>query len=148
MALPNVPIPTAKAVSFVKEFKDFLLKTNMLALALAVVLGAAATKVVNAIVERVLGGVISAFKADSYGWDALNFKVWRFQFNLGPLLNAVIEFMCVAGVVFIVTKMFIKQASPPPSKTCPECLESINVDALRCKFCTAAQPKPAPPVAG
>jgi large conductance mechanosensitive channel len=145
--MPDIPIPAVKAVSFVKEFKDFLLKTNMLALALAVVLGAAATKVVNAIVERVLGGIISAFKADSYGWDVLNFTVWRFKFNLGPLVNALIEFICVAGVVFIVTKMFIKQASPPPSKTCPECLESINVDASRCKFCTAVQPKPsAPPV--
>lgn len=142
----DIPNPAAKAVSFVKEFKEFLLKTNMLALALAVVLGAAATKVVNAIVERVLGGIISAFKADSYGWDVLNFSVWRFKFNLGPLVNALIEFICVAGVVFIVTKMFIKQAAPPPpppTKTCPECLEGIHPDASRCKFCTSAQPKAA-----
>jgi large conductance mechanosensitive channel len=151
MALPNIPIPTAKAVSFVKEFRDFILKTNMLALALAVVLGGAATKVVNAIVEDVLGGIIKAIRPTATGWDALNIPVWRFNFKVGPLLNALIEFACVAFVVFIVSKMFIKQASPPPSKSCPECLESINLAASRCKFCSASQPKPeapAAPVAG
>jgi large conductance mechanosensitive channel len=148
MALPIIPIPAAKAVSFVKEFRDFLLKTNMLALALAVVLGAAATKVVNAIVTDVLGGIIQVIRGGASGWNALNIPLGRLTLNLGPLLNALIEFTCVAAVVFLVTKIFIKQASPPPSKTCPECLESINVDALRCKYCTAAQPKPAPPVVG
>jgi large conductance mechanosensitive channel len=145
MALPNIPIPTAKAVSFVKEFRDFLLKTNMLALALAVVLGAAAGKVVNAIVEDVLGGIIKAIRPGASGWDALNIPVWRFNFRVGPLINSLIEFACVAMVVFIVTKIFIKQATPPPSKTCPECLESINVAASRCKFCSSVQPKPEAP---
>ena len=145
MALPNIPIPTAKAVSFVKEFRDFLLKTNMLALALAVVLGAAAGKVVNAIVEDVLGGIIKAIRPGASGWDALNIPVWRFNFRVGPLINSLIEFACVAMLVFIVTKIFIKQASPPPSKTCPECLESINVAAGRCKFCSSVQPKPEAP---
>jgi len=148
MALPPIPIPTAKAVSFVKEFRDFLLKTNMLALALAVVLGAAATKVVNAIVGDILGGLINAIKPTASGWGALdNIPIWRFRLNLGSLLNALIEFSCVAAVVFIITKIFIKQAAPPPTKVCPECLELINPDASRCKFCTASQPKPAPPAA-
>ena len=130
MALPNIPIPTAKAVSFVKEFRDFILKTNMLALALAVV----------------LGGIIKAIRPTATGWDALNIPVWRFNFKMGPLLNALIEFACVAFVVFIVSKMFIKQAAPPPTKVCPECLELINPDASRCKYCTAAQPKAPPAV--
>jgi len=145
MALPI--IQAAKAVSFVKEFKDFLLKTNMLALALAVVLGAAATKVVNAIVTDVLGGIIQVIRGGATGWSALDIPLGRITLKLGPLLSALIEFTCVAAVVFLITKMFIKQSSPPPSKTCPECLESINVDASRCKFCTASQPKPVPPAA-
>jgi large conductance mechanosensitive channel len=146
--MPEIPINTAKAFNFAKEFRDFLLKTNMLALALGVVLGGAASKVVNAIVEHVLGGIIAAFKGGSYGWDALNFSVWKFRFNLGPLINALIEFVCVAAVVFIVTKIFIKQAAPPPTKICPECLEPINPAANRCKFCMAVQPKPDAPPAG
>lgn len=144
----DMPKPAAQAVNFVKEFKDFLLKTNMLALALAVVLGAAATKVVNAIVEHVLGGIIKGVKGDAaYGWDALNFKVWRFSLNFGPLLNAAIEFLCVAAVVFVISKMFIKAAAPAPTKTCDACKEGIHPDATRCKFCTAEQPKPAAPAA-
>lgn len=149
--MPELPINTAKAFNFAKEFRDFLLKTNMLALALGVVLGAAASKVVNAIVEHVLGGIIAVFKGGSYGWDALNFSVWKFRFNLGPLVNAVIEFVCVAAVVFLITKMFIKQSAPPPpppTKACPECLEAIAPAATRCKFCTAVQPKADAPAAG
>lgn len=147
MALPNIPIPTAKAVTFIKEFRDFILKTNMLALALAVVLGAAATKVVNAIVTDVLGGIIQVIRGGGLGWDALNIPLGRVTLKLGPLLNALIEFACVAAIVFIITKIFIKQAAPPPTKICPECLEAINPDASRCKFCSSPQPKPsAPPV--
>lgn len=147
--MPDIPNPAIKAVSFVKEFKDFLLKTNMLALALAVVLGEAASKVVKVIVSDVLGGIIAVIRKDATGWNVFDIPLPRNgSIRLGPLLNVMIEFVCVAGVVFIVSKMFIKQASPPPSKSCPECLESINVDASRCKFCTAVQPKPAAPAAG
>ena len=142
--MPEIPLNAAKAVSFAKEFRDFLLKTNMLALALAVVLGQAASNVVNALVGHVLGGIIAVFKGGSYGWDALNLTIWRFRLNFGPFVNALIEFVCVAAVVFVITKMFIRQAAPPPTKTCPECLEAINPAASRCKFCAAPQPKPEP----
>jgi large conductance mechanosensitive channel len=142
------PLHPARAVNFAKEFRDFLLKTNMLALALAVVLGQAVSNVVNALVGHVLGGIIAVFKGGSYGWEALNVNVWRFRLNFGPFLNALIEFICVAAVVFIITKIFVKQAAPPPTKTCPECLEGINPAASRCKFCAAAQPKPDAPPAG
>jgi large conductance mechanosensitive channel len=144
----DIPKPAIKAVDFVKEFKEFLLKTNMLALALAVVLGDAAGKVVKVIVSDVLGGIISIVRKDSYGWDALNIPLIRGAvIKLGPLINVLIEFTCVAAVVFIVSKMFIKAATPSPTKACEACKEGIHPDATRCKFCTTEQPKPAAPAA-
>lgn len=140
--------PIGAARNFAKEFRDFLLKTNMLALALAVVLGAATTKVVNVIVTDVLGGIIKAFGQNAHGWDSLNLNVWRFSLRFGPLVNALIEFSCVAVVVFLITKAFIRNAPPPPAaptKTCPACKEGIHPEATRCKFCTAEQPPLPPP---
>jgi large conductance mechanosensitive channel len=142
----DLPAPAAKAASFIKEFRDFLLRTNMLALALAVVLGDAAGRVVKVIVSDVLGGLVSVVRKEgTYGWDALNIPLIRGAvIKLGPLLNVVIEFTCVAAVVFIVSKLFIRAAAPPPpppTKTCDACKEGIHPDATRCKFCTSEQPK-------
>jgi large conductance mechanosensitive channel len=58
--------------------------------------------------------------------------------------------MIIATVVFIITKMFVKQAPPPPSKPCPACKEGNHPEATRCKFCTSELPKleaPATPAA-
>lgn len=143
----EIPNPAVKAVSFAKEFREFVLRTNILSMALGVIVGAAAGNVVNALVRDVLGGFVKAVQEHSGGWDALNVSVWRFSFRFGPMVSALIEFVLVAAVVFLITKLFMRQAAPPPVKTCPECLEGIHPDAARCKHCTAVQPKPAPPAA-
>lgn len=137
--------PVGAATSFAKEFRDFLLKTNMLALALAVVIGAAVNKVVNSIVTDVLGGFVKVIQGDAHGWDALNFHVWRIEVRLGSFVNVLIEFLIIAGIVFIISKAFIKNAPTPATKTCTACKEAILADATKCKYCITEQPPAEPP---
>lgn len=136
--------PVGAATNFAKEFRDFLLKTNMIALALAVVIGAAVTKVVNSIVNDLLGGIVKAIQGNAHGWDALNIKVMNIEFRFGSFLGVVLEFIMMAGIVFFITKMFIKNDPPPPTKVCPACKEAILVAATKCKFCLTEQPAAAP----
>src|SRR5262245_58049821 len=108
--------PVGAATSFAKEFRDFLLKTNMIALALAVVIGTAVGKVVNSIVNDLMGGIVKAIQGNAAGWDALNFKIWgtNIEIRLGSFAAVLLEFSMVAAVVFIISKIFIKNAPPAP----------------------------------
>jgi len=136
--------PIGVATSFAKEFRDFLLKTNMIALALAVVIGGAVGKVVNSIVTDLLGGIIKAIQGNAVGWDALNIRVWRIEFRFGSFMGVLLEFLMVAAIVFFISKMFIKNAPAPATKVCPACKEAILAEATKCKFCTTDQPAAAP----
>jgi large conductance mechanosensitive channel len=128
------------ARNFGKEFRDFLLKTNMLALALGVVIGGAVGKVVEAFVADLLMPVIGLI--DTKGsWRELTLVVGGAKFTYGHLLGVLVDFLIIASVVFIATKGFVKGSPPAPVKTCPECREGIHPEATRCKFCTAVQPK-------
>lgn len=133
-------------IDFAKQFRDFLLKTNMLALALAVVIGAAVNDVVNSIVKDVLGTVFDVLTPKA-GWNALTWDVWRFRFKFGDLIQNLIKFIIVSGVVFLITKAFIRTAPPPPTKICPACKEGNHPEATRCKFCTSELPLSVPPAA-
>ena len=127
----------ARARMFAVEFRDFLLKSNMLTLALAVVLGTAVNKVVQAIVTTLIMPIAGVFSASGNWSSALHLKVWRFNFPIGELLAVLLDFAIVACVVFLITKAFIKSAPAVPTKTCKMCLEAIHQDAKRCKFCTS-----------
>jgi large conductance mechanosensitive channel len=122
-----------------KEFRDFLTKTNMLALALGVVIGGAVGKVVDACVADLLMPVISVVdtQGDWRGWVLPG----PIKLKFGHLLGAVLDFAIIGGVVFVATKAFLKSAPPAPTKTCPACKEGIHPEATRCKFCTSEQPK-------
>jgi large conductance mechanosensitive channel len=136
---------TAAARRYAAEFRDFLLKTNMFALAMAVVIGAAVTKVVAAIVEDLVMPIVGVVSPSGDWRHGLQLDVWRFHFKLGDLLGHIVDFSIIATVVFLITKMFVRQSPPPPTKTCPMCLEQIQVGAKRCKFCTSEVPNaPAP----
>ena len=118
------------------EFKDFLLKTNMFALAMAVVIGGAINKVVEALVGDILMPTVGI---------VLPGKDWRAwpensEFKFGHLGGAIIDFVIIAAVVFFITKLVMKPAPPPPpapSKVCPQCMETVHIDAKKCKFCTS-----------
>ncbi|HUS63034.1 MAG TPA: large conductance mechanosensitive channel protein MscL [Kofleriaceae bacterium] len=129
-------------MSLLKEFKAFAVKGNVIDLAVAVVIGAAFTKVVNAIVSAMVmplvGKVMPAGNWATYTWGGM---------QLGVVLDAIIQFVVVAAVLFVVVVKFMgalqrrqAEAPPPPStKKCIECLEEIPLAAKRCRACTSAQ---------
>ena len=130
------------------EFKEFLLKTNALALAVGVIIGTALGTVVNTLVNdvimppigQVLGGVdfseLKIVLTEAVGGDPATEVAIRW----GAFLNAVIAFVIIAFVVWRISKMFLKEAPaapPAPSKTCQYCKQSNAVDASKCMHCAS-----------
>jgi large conductance mechanosensitive channel len=136
------------------EFKKFILRGNVLDLAVAVILGAAFGKIVTSMVNDLLMPVISLAtgKIDfSSLFISLNGKQYATlaaakaekapTFNYGLFINATVEFLIVAFVVFLIVKQvnrFMKPAAAPAptTKDCPECCTAIPLAAKRCPACT------------
>jgi len=130
-----------------KGFRDFILRGNVLDLAVAVIIGAAFNAIVGSLVKDILGPLIAAVvgKPD---FSALALDIHGGHIAYGNFLNALIAFLLVASVVyfFIVLPMntLAERAkarnAPPPAapttKVCPECLSEIPLAAKRCSFCT------------
>lgn len=130
-----------------KGFKEFVLRGNVLDLAIAVVIGAAFTNLINALVKDLITPLIGAVvgKPDFSAWVV---TVNGSPFLVGDFLNAVIAFVLMAAAVyfFVVVPMnaWIErrrrgQVPPDPTtKKCPECLSEVPIAARRCAFCTSA----------
>jgi large conductance mechanosensitive channel len=127
-----------------KGFRDFLLRGNVVDLAVAVIIGGAFGAIVNALVKDLVTPLIAAIggKPDFSG---IYFTINKSRFMVGDFLNALVSFLIIATVIyfFIVLPMNkvmarIKGSSKvdPTEKTCPECLSLIPIKAKRCKFCT------------
>lgn len=128
-------------------FKQFILRGNVVDLAVGVVIGAAFGGVVTAFTADLLTPLIAALvgKPD---FSAVNFTVGTAIFKLGDFLNALVSFLLVAAAVyfFVVTPINAliarsrKSSAPadPTTKKCPECLSEIPIDARRCAHCTSA----------
>lgn len=128
-----------------KGFKQFLMRGNVVDLAVAVVIGAAFGGVVDALVKDLLTPIIAAIvgKPD---FSAIQFTVNGSQFLIGAFINAVLSFVFVAAAIyfFVVTPMNLiaerrKRGEAPPdptTKTCPECLSEVPIAARRCAHCT------------
>ena len=127
-----------------KGFKTFLLRGNVVDLAVAVVIGAAFGTVVEALVKDLLTPLIAAIvgKPD---FSAIEFTINGSKFLIGDFINAAVSFVLVAAAVyfFVVTPMNIMtarlrsgQPSPDPTtKKCTECLSEVPIAASRCAFC-------------
>jgi large conductance mechanosensitive channel len=129
-------------------FREFLLKTNAMALAVGVIIGFALGNVVDSLVNDlimppvgvVLGGVDFSklvIKLKDATTDAAGKAVPEVDIRWGNFINVVIAFVVIAFVVYWISKMFIKQEVAGPSKTCPACKEANAVDATRCRACTS-----------
>ena len=129
-----------------KGFKQFLLRGNVLDLAVAVVMGAAFGAVVTALVRDLLTPIIAAIvgKPD---FSNIAFEINGSKFLIGDFVNAVVSFLLIGVTVYffvvapvnaITARMRRGQAPPDPTtKKCPECLSEINIAARRCAFCTS-----------
>jgi len=135
-------------VKLIKEFKQFLLRGNVVDLAIAVVIGAAFGAVVTATVKDLITPLIAAVfgKQD---FSALKFTVNSSTFHYGDFINALVTFITIAAVVFFliikpINSLIARSRKQPPAdpttRKCPECLSEISIDAKRCAHCTSLVP--------
>ncbi|MDQ6677114.1 MAG: large conductance mechanosensitive channel protein MscL [Acidobacteriota bacterium] len=127
-------------------FKQFLFKTNALALAVGVIIGAAVGKVVSSLVADILMPFIS-LAIPGGDWRSAKYvlgtttgpdgKTVVNSVNVGTFLGNVVDFIIIALVIYLITKALIKEPPPPATKACPKCLETIPLAAAKCRYCTA-----------
>ncbi|HVW23541.1 MAG TPA: large conductance mechanosensitive channel protein MscL [Candidatus Saccharimonadales bacterium] len=138
-----------------KDFKKFVLRGNVVDLAVAVVVGAAFNSVVQGLVKDIIQPLINGITGSTNGQAVQGTATWdvgghTFTFPWGDFVSAVISFLIIAAVVFFLvvqplnqlqTKAGLKKGTEEPStKKCPECLSEIPKKATRCAFCGVKQP--------
>jgi len=120
-----------------KEFREFALKGNLLELAVAFVLGVAFAAVVTSFVDDIIMQLVAAI-AGKPDFSDLTFSIGDGVIRYGSFLTAVVTFLIIAWVLFLVVKA-VQQMMPEPKVTerdCPHCLSSIPIGASACPFCT------------
>ena len=127
-----------------KGFRSFILRGNVMDLAVAVIIGAAFTAIVTALTTNIINPLLGAIIGKP-NFDYLVAHVHGGDIKYGTFITAVINFLLIASVVYfflvVPTQHLLKRFSPPvavppPTKACPQCLGDIPVAATRCKFCT------------
>ena len=120
-----------------RDFRDFIVKQNFLALAIAVVLGGAVAKVVQAVVDDFVMPIIAA-GTPAGAWQTATFDVGPVKFGIGDFAAVFLNFLIVAFVVWRIAKLFEKPAEPAtPTRTCQFCRMEIDAAATRCPHCTS-----------
>jgi large conductance mechanosensitive channel len=139
---------------WVDEFRAFILRGNVIDLAVAVVIGAAFTAIVNSLVADLMTPLIAAIfgKPD---FSDLNFMINGSVFRYGNFINALISFLIIAAVLFflvvkplnaLMARMGRGERAETPSRDCPYCMCSIPVTATKCAYCTSdVESVPPPP---
>jgi large conductance mechanosensitive channel len=127
-----------------KGFRDFILRGNVMDLAVAVIIGAAFTAIVTALTEKIINPLLGAFIGKpNFGYLVGHINGGEIRY--GDFLTAVINFLILAAVIYFLlvlpTQYLLKkfhpaEATPPATKPCPQCLSDIPAAATRCKFCT------------
>lgn len=133
----------------VKGFKEFLMKNQVLGLAIAVIIGGAIGKVVSSLVADILMPIVSLAipggewrtaklvlnkTMGSDGKEVINAMTY------GSFLGSIVDFVIIGFCVYMITKSVVKEAPAPPAaptKECPKCLETVALAAKKCKFCTS-----------
>jgi len=130
-----------------KGFREFVLRGNVLDLAVAVVIGGAFGAVVNALVKDLLTPLIAAIVAKP-DFSAIAFQINGSRFLVGDFINSIVSFVLIAAAVYFFVVLpvnalmaRIRRGDAPPdptTKKCPECLSDVAIGAKRCAFCTSA----------
>jgi large conductance mechanosensitive channel len=120
-----------------RDFRDFIVKQNFLALAIAVVLGGAVGKVVQAVVDDFVMPIVAAATPGG-DWQSAKWSVGSVHFGIGDFASVFLNFLIVAFVVWRIAKLFEKPAAPAaPARTCQFCKMEIDAAATRCPHCTS-----------
>jgi large conductance mechanosensitive channel len=129
----------------VKDFREFLLRGNLVDMAVGIVIGVAFGAVITALVADLITPLIAAIGGQP-DFSGLSFTINKSHFLYGSFINSLIAFVVIAAVVFFlvvrpVNAMMRRFRSETPvdatTRACPECLSEIPIAARRCAFCTA-----------
>jgi large conductance mechanosensitive channel len=126
----------------VSGFKEFLLKTNALALAVGVIIGVAMGNVVTSLVTNIImppiGLALGGLDFSQLKWvlKAGDSKT-EVAVSYGAFINVVIVFVIVALVVYVIASIFLREAPAAPTKTCQYCKETVPADATKCRACAS-----------
>jgi large conductance mechanosensitive channel len=135
----------AKKDSIIVEFRSFVLRGNVVDLAVAIAVGAAFTAVVASLTAAFITPLIGAIFGSKKSFDSLSFSINHSKFAYGLFINALISFLITAAVLFflvvkpighLLARLGMTPAAPPTMAPCPSCLTEIPVAATRCAACT------------
>jgi large conductance mechanosensitive channel len=128
------------------EFKEFILRGNVISLAVAVIIGAAFNEIVNSLVANMITPLIAAIGGQP-DFSGISFTINGSEFGLGLFLNALISFLIIALVVFflivkpmnaLMERATKEEGTPDPTTTkCPYCYTEVAIEATRCPACTS-----------
>jgi len=132
--------------NFIKEFKEFINRGNVLDMAIGVIIGAAFKDIVTSLVDNIISPVIGLFGGKNF--DQYQFMIGEATIKYGAFITTVINFLIMALVIFMlvkvmngISKKFEKKEEEAPkaptTKTCPYCLSEIKMEATRCPHCTS-----------
>ena len=133
--------------SFMKEFKEFISRGNVMDMAVGIIIGGAFTAIVNSLVEDIINPLLGCFVS-------MDFSAWTIPLvgeaalGIGNFINAIISFLIMAFILFSIIKAMNKAASrckkpeeeapaAPTTKICPYCKSEIAIEATRCPHCTS-----------
>jgi len=126
-------------------FKQFILKGNVVDLAVGVVVGVAFNSVVTALVKDIITPIIGAIGGQP-DFSVINFTINNSRFLVGDFINAIFSFLIIATVIYFLVVLPMNKLNAltnkqkpvdPTTKKCPECLSIIPLNAKRCAFCTS-----------
>ena len=118
------------------EFKSFLIKQNVLALAIAVVIGTALNTLIKALVDDFIMPIVAAFIPGGE-WQTATWDLGPVRFGVGDFLAALVNFIIIGFVAWRISKALIKPDPEIPKKDCPYCRMTVDAAATRCAYCTS-----------
>jgi large conductance mechanosensitive channel len=133
-----------------KGFKAFLMRGNLIDLAVAVVIGVAFNAVVQALIADIITPLIAAIGGKP-NFGALTFTIHNSKFSYGAFINALLSFVIIAAVIYFLVvgpmnrvMALATRKQDATTRTCPECASEIPIVATRCMYCTAQVPPVTP----
>ena len=134
--------------NFMKEFKEFISKGNVMDMAVGIIIGGAFTSIVTSLVDDIISPILGLFGGMNF--DNLSVKFLDIELRYGKFITSVITFLIMAFVIFVIMRALNsmnsaaakltgleKQEEAPTKKKCPYCKSEIAIDATRCPHCTS-----------
>ncbi len=130
-------------MGFIKEFKEFALKGNVMDLAVGVIIGGAFQAIVSSLVDDIISPVIGCIGGTDFSNYAIN--IGEASIRYGAFITAIINFLIMAVVIFFLIKGINKitalgakkEKKAPETKECPYCMSTISIKATKCPHCTS-----------